>query len=381
MPVLRIEGLRITLCIAAYKMLILLTFSSFYPLFAGQSPVSSSSGITAASGSAPSKSTPPSVSEIQLTDQPKVLAKPKPPPKNHLGTTEYQPISYSLEGEISVHGSRRLEPMLTEWLQLFQLIYENVITDIKAEGSGTAPDALMSGAANIGAMSRPMNKEERDAFKEKKGYDPIEIQVALDALAVYVNWKNPLKLIDIPQIDAIFSKTRECGETQAINNWKSLDWADGGQIQIQQLHKEAGGRNYFKDKTLCGGEYKKGTKEGHKNVEDVIIAIAQQPAAIGYTAFDIGDYKSRMLKIARAKEFPYYAATVNNIQTGKYPLSRYLYLYIDSPQSKTVNPMMYEFLKLIFSSNGQAIIQTLGAVPLPPKLIGQQLSKLKNGLE
>lgn len=323
----------------------------------------------------------PAQTEQELPDdsQPQPLPKPKPPPENHSGATEYQPLSHALEGEINVSGSTRLEPVMTEWLELFTLIYPDVKTEIKAEGSGTASEALIRGAATLGMMSRPMNEEEVKKYKEKKGYIPIEIHVALDALGVYVHWKNPLKTISIPQIDAIFSAERKCGEKEEIIEWKSLGWSRGGKIIVHDFHEDSGSRGYFEEKTLCGGEYKKSLKGEYKNAEEMIAAIAQHPSGLGYASFGVGDYKTRMLKISKARQFPYYTATVPNIQSGKYPLSRFLYLYIDNPPGESVEPMLYEFIKFIFSLKGQDIIKKSGAVPLPPKFIGQELSKLRNG--
>ncbi len=54
---------------------------------------------------------------------------------------------------------------------------------IEGKGSSTAPPALIEGTAQLGPMSRPMKKQEIEAFEAKFGYKPTAIGVALDSLA------------------------------------------------------------------------------------------------------------------------------------------------------------------------------------------------------
>lgn len=324
-----------------------------------------------------STSTHPSsaTADIQAMENP---SEPVKPDINYLGTTRYQPLADALEGEITVRGSKRLEPMVTAWLEQFGVIYPGVQTTIHAKGSGTVPEDMIRGIANIGAMSRLMTKDEIKLYQEKKGYEPIRVRVALDALGVYVHWKNRLKVISIPEIDAIFSTTRLCGEEEEITQWKKLGWFSGGVITVHDFHEDVGSRGYFSEKTLCGGEFKTGLTGKYTTSEEMVAALAQDTGSIGYASFGVGDYKTRMLKISKARQFPYYSPSIKNIQSGKYPLSRFLYLYIDNPTTEAVNPMLYEFFKFVFSADSQNIIRKEGAVPLPLKFIGHELSKLDN---
>ena len=89
---------------------------------------------------------------------------------------------------------------------------------MSAEGSGTAPKALMKGTALLGAMSRAIKSKEIKAFEELKYYKPTEIKVSLDALGVIVNPLNPIKKISQIQLDAIYSSTRNCGYPNDITN-------------------------------------------------------------------------------------------------------------------------------------------------------------------
>jgi len=113
------------------------------------------------------------------------------------GIMPYQPTTERMSGELIVRGSTRLEPMIRVWFREFSALYPQIQTDIAASGSGSAPKALINGIANIGAMSRPIKKKEIKAFVNKKGYPPLELKVAMDALAIYVNRKNPIKKLTL----------------------------------------------------------------------------------------------------------------------------------------------------------------------------------------
>src|SRR5690554_2298468 len=129
------------------------------------------------------------------------------------GLPEYEKVS-GLSGNLSSVGSDSLANLMTLWAEEFKRNYPNVNIQIQAAGSSTAPPALTEGTANIGPMSRPMKDSEKQAFEQKYGYKPVEIPVAIDALAVFVHKDNPIKSLDIEQVDAIFSSTRLCGADQ-----------------------------------------------------------------------------------------------------------------------------------------------------------------------
>ena len=67
---------------------------------------------------------------------------------------------------------------------------------------------LIEGTAQLGPMSREMKADEVDKFEKKFGYKPTMVKVAVDALAIYVHKDNPIEKLTLPQVDAIFSTTR-----------------------------------------------------------------------------------------------------------------------------------------------------------------------------
>jgi len=69
--------------------------------------------------------------------------------------------------------------------------------------------------------------------------------------------------------------------------------------------------------------------------------------------------------------------TVENILNGKYPLTRFLYLYVNRKPGQPMNPLVREFLLSILSKQGQKAVAEFGALPLPADMVLQNVGKLK----
>ena len=301
------------------------------------------------------------------------------------GIMPYQTTTERMSGELIVRGSTRLEPMIRAWFQEFSALYPQIQTDIEASGSGAAPKALIAGTANIGAMSRRIKAKEITAFVKEKGYPPLELKVAMDALAIYVNRKNPIKQITLKQIEAIYASNFKCGNDsgrnrKSIDNWNQLGWDKGGDIDIHNFHSSSGGYGLFRKRVLCKGTYKDGLVGEHKTSPEMTAAIGNSLTSIGFASRSgSSGYKAKIIAVARSEAFPYYYPNSKNIATNNYPLSRFLYLYIDKPPAEPLPTYLQEFIKYIFSSNGQKTIAKEGAIPLPPRFIGKQLAGINNG--
>lgn len=304
------------------------------------------------------------------------------------GVIPYQATLNRMQGDLIIRGSTRLEPMIKAWFQEFRALYPDIQTDIKASGSSAAPKALIKGLANIGAMSRRIKHKEAMAFSRKKGYPLLELKVAMDALAVYVNRKNPITKLTLAQVEAIYSSTFQCdypkGRNQeaeeSIETWGQVGWNEGGEIEIHNFHSASGGYGLFKKRVLCKGGYKEGLVGEYKTSPEMTAAISHSIMSIGYASRSGSTgYGAKIIALSRSEAFPYYYPNSQHIASNDYPLSRFLYLYIDSPPSVPLPKHLTEFIKYIYSDNGQKIVSLEGAIPLLPRLIGNQLAKINTG--
>ena len=290
---------------------------------------------------------------------------------------EYQSVS-GVSGNLSSIGSDTLANLMTFWAEEFKRQYPSVNIQIQAAGSSTAPPALSNGIANIGPMSRKMKSKEKESFEKKHGYKPVAIRVAIDALAVYVNKDNPIKGMTIPDVDAVFSSTRKCGGKAEVNKWGDLglsgSWTNRS-VQLYGRNSVSGTYGYFKKKGLCKGDFKKNVNE-QPGSASVVQSISSSLNGIGYSGIGYKTSGVRALPLAKKVGKPFVAATPENAINKTYPLSRFLYVYVNKHPEKPLPPLEKEFIKLVLSKMGQEIVIKDGYIPLPAKVIKKELSKL-----
>src|SRR5690554_188361 len=282
-----------------------------------------------------------------------------------------------VSGNLSSVGSDSLANLMTLWAEEFKRSYPNVNIQIQAAGSSTAPPALTEGTANMGPMSRPMKDNEIQAFEEKYGYKPTAVPVAIDALAVFVHKDNPIKSLDIEQVDAIFSSTRLCGGEQDIRTWGELgltgEWASKP-IQLFGRNSVSGTYGYFKETALCKGDFKPNVNE-QPGSASVVQSISSTLNAIGYSGIGYRTSSVRAVPLSK-KGGEAFEASEANALTGKFPLARFFYVYVNKDPNKPLQPLEAEFLKLVLSRQGQDVVVKDGYIPLPKKVVDKALKEL-----
>jgi phosphate transport system substrate-binding protein len=282
-----------------------------------------------------------------------------------------------VSGNMSSVGSDTLANLMTLWAEEFKRNYPNVNIQIQAAGSSTAPPALSEGTSNFGPMSRKMKDKELQAFEAKHGYKPTAIPVAIDALAVFVNKDNPVKGMKIADVDAIFSATRTCGGEEDITKWAQVGVSGslGGQdIQIYGRNSVSGTYGYFKKKALCKGDYKNSVNE-QPGSASVVQSVATSLNGIGYSGIGYKTSSVRAVPLAK-KGDDYIEATSENAVKGTYPLSRFLYVYVNKAPNKDLTPLEREFVKLVMSKIGQEVVVKDGYIPLPATVVEKTLKSL-----
>jgi len=294
------------------------------------------------------------------------------------GIPEYQKAS-GVSGNLSSVGSDTLANLMTLWAEEFKRTYPNVNIQIQAAGSSTAPPALTEATSNLGPMSRKMKDKERDAFEKKYGYKPTAIPVAIDALAVYVNKENPITGLTIPQVDAIMSSTRKCGHESDITTWGDVGlsgtWA-AKTIQLYGRNSVSGTYGYFKKKALCKGDYKSNVNE-QPGSASVVQSVTSSLNGIGYSGIGYKTSGVKAVPLAKKAGGEFVAATPDNAVAGKYPLARFLYVYVNKQPNKPLAPLEQEFVKMVLSQVGQKVVIKDGYIPLPEKVVAKTLELIK----
>jgi phosphate transport system substrate-binding protein len=267
--------------------------------------------------------------------------------------------------------------MMTLWGEAFAKMYPNVKIQVEGKGSSTAPPALIAGAAQFGPMSRVMRPTEIDQFEAKYGYKPTQLRTAYDALAVFVNKDNPLEKATLAEIDGVFSKSRRRGGRN-VANWGGLgltgDWANRP-ISIYGRNSASGTYGFFKEHVLKTGDYRDTVKE-QPGSASVVQGVTEDRYAIGYSG--IGYRTSGVKALALSETGAAYSdGSYADVVSGKYPLARFLYIYVNRAPGKALDPVVGEFLKFIFSKEGQEIVIKDGYLPLTARIVSEELGKVK----
>jgi phosphate transport system substrate-binding protein len=293
------------------------------------------------------------------------------------GLPDYQKAS-GISGNLSSVGSDSLANLMTLWAESFNREYPNVNIQIQAAGSSTAPPALTEGTANLGPMSREMKDDELEAFESKYGYKPTAIPVAIDALAVLVNKDNPIKGLSIEQLDAIFSATRKCGGASDITKWGEAGVAEWGakSIQLYGRNSVSGTYGYFKENALCKGDFKSNVNE-QPGSASVVQSVTSSINGIGYSGMGYVTSGIKMVPLAKKTGEPFIDATPENALNGTYPLTRYLFIYVNKKPNTPLAPLENEFIKLVLSKTGQEVVIKDGYVPLPAAVVEKTLGLIK----
>lgn len=288
----------------------------------------------------------------------------------------YSAVS-GVSGNLKSIGSDTLNNLMTLWSEGFRGKYPSVKVAIEGKGSSTAPPALIEGTAQFGPMSREMKSKEIDDFEKKFGYKPSVVRTAVDSLAVFVHKDNPIKCLTLQQVDAIFSKSRKGGAAKDAKTWGDLgltgEWADKP-ISLYGRNSASGTYGFFKEVGLFHGDYKDGVKE-QPGSSAVVQGVASDKYAIGYSGigYKTADVKAVPLSVKEGKCFE---ANAENAYAGDYPLARFLYIYFNKKPQQPLDPLMAEFIKYVFTKEGQLVVIKDGFYPVSKALADEDMKRL-----
>ena len=291
---------------------------------------------------------------------------------NAEGYKPYKPVT-PVTGSAGAIGSDTLNNMMALWLETFQKFHPTVKISIEGKGSSTAPPALIEATAQLAPMSRAMKNKELDKFEERYGYPPTQFRVALDALAIFVNKDNPIVGLTLQEADAIFSINRKRSYVEDVDDWYKLG-IPLGRVSLYGRNSASGTYGFFKKIVLEGGDFKSNVKE-QPGSASVVQGVSIDPNGIGYSGIGYITSSIKIVPLGK-KEGEYYDTSQENVLNGKYPLGRFLYLYVNKPPNEKLSPVAEEFIRFIFSEEGQHIVDKDGYMRVPASIIEGELDKL-----
>lgn len=271
-------------------------------------------------------------------------------------------------GALSISGSDSIKPLTEAWAAKLRQLYPGLSVKVDNRGSETALDALLEGKVQIAAMARRMTQQEVIEFKREFGYEPTEVPVAVDALAVFVNKDNPIEGLSLAEVDAVFSKERRRGLKYPVNVWGDVmlldeDWAEAP-INLYGRNGNSSTASFFREHVLNGADLKK-TLEAGVGSATVVVDLMRDRFGIGFSRIGYQTSEVRSVPLASVKGGRYVEPTFETAMDGSYPLRRNLYLYVNRPPKVAPTGPLAEFVKFALSQRGQKIAVDQGYFPLP----------------
>jgi ABC-type phosphate transport system substrate-binding protein len=292
---------------------------------------------------------------------------------------DYRPET-GLRGTIDSIGSDGMKSLMDTWIDGFAQVQTGVRKGDRWEHLGTLNGfhALLAGDTEMAPMGRELWPDERTAYaKIRQEAAPLEIRVArggfntpqrTTAQAIFVHPDNPLPGITLPQLASILQ------HNPGITRWGQLgltgEWADRP-ITIYMPPHVAPNAMSMQIMVLSGGQWNAAVHEG--SIEQTARAIARDPGAIGFGGLEEGGPGLKTLAVARRAGEPFYTLDAENAASGRYPLTRYMYIRLNRPMTAPVKA----FLRYILSREGQEPVRYSAYFPLTAAEAQQELVKLK----
>lgn len=287
---------------------------------------------------------------------------------------EYRRVS-GISGQLKSIGSDTLNNVMSQWATRFQEFYPSVKVEIEGKGSKTAPPALIAGQAQFGPMSRPMKPSEIDDFQEAFGYEPTRLRVGIDSVAVFVHRDCPLDEISFEQLTMVFSVEgpRVTWGDLGVNDPNFRDVP----VSLYGRNSASGTYEFFKTQALGGADYKPFVKE-QSGSADVVNGVGRDRYSMGYSGLGYVNSDVKALRVRKGDEEAS-EPSLENALNGKYPLARFLNIYMNYDYRVGLDPLRAEFVRLIYSRQGQEKLLEEGFYPLSAKIALSELERL--GLE
>jgi phosphate transport system substrate-binding protein len=275
----------------------------------------------------------------------------------------------TLKGTVRCVGSSAVGLILNAIRQDFNESEPGIELQIVSSGSGDAPKMLASGQSDLAPMSRAMKPDEIALVEKTRGCKVEYVDIAIDAIAITVNRRNPLMQASMKDLDRLFGRERRRGGSPAMT-WGELGltddaWRDS-RVMLFGMGPKSGSHGIVQEIVLQGGTFRTSINEEPVS-SSVVQAVATNPAAIGYCSAYFVDRapRARALLLEATDGSGFVGPTDEAVRSGRYPLSRSLRIYFVRDPARP-NPAATQFLRFLVSEDGQWAIGELGQRKISP---------------
>jgi phosphate transport system substrate-binding protein len=249
-------------------------------------------------------------------------------------------------GTVVIAGSTSVQPLSEELADAFMDKNEGISIEVQGGGSGQGINAIRSGIADLGSLSREVGEDEKSDVTDT-------FVIANDGIAVIVNPKSKVSGLTIAQIKALF--------TGEITNWKEIGGTD---LPVTVISREdgSGTRTAFTEITGvltkdANGEEKDNTVLSaiiQGSTGAVMQTVADTEGTIGYISLGALTGRVKAVDVEGAE------ASEQAVLNGEYPISR-PFIYVSGGG---LSPAAQKWIDFVLSDEGQNIVKESGFIPV-----------------
>jgi len=303
------------------------------------------------------------------------------------------PVDVQPEEELHVVGADVMDEMTLGWVKMMRKAYPHLSVTMEARASGSGGPALTEGTAELAPVGRELLPAEEQAFVAKYGYKPTAIRVATGSVGslgktaasiLMVDKSNPVSCLSLQQLDDIYSTTRKRGGSD-ITSWGQVgargEWANRP-IHLYGLKAPNGIEWYFKIRVMEMGDYKTNIQftkgKGFEHAFNVAADdMKEHPGGLTYALLANVTPWTKVLALSENPGGKCVLPTTQTVYDHSYPLSRFVYIYVNRKPGEKLLPKTKEFLKAVLSREGQDQVAADGVyLPLQPSVVQEELAKL-----
>ena len=221
-------------------------------------------------------------------------------------------------------------------------------------------------------------------FSVRIAHGAVGSTAKLSPPAIIVHKSNPVDRLSPGQIVHIFTVG---GRAPDILTWKQAGVkGDLGEREIRSYglpesdhypsEDPSFGPYLFRDK--WGMFHNARNYEMQPTYADVTKKVSEDPAGIGITTLNRVTADVKVVGVTEGDWGRPMRGTAEDVQSGRYPFDRYVYVYVRRVPGQPIDPFAKEYLRMMLSKEGQEAIaaDAKGYLPLNPMELAAELAKL-----
>lgn len=280
-------------------------------------------------------------------------------------------------GKLAVSASNKMKPLLKIWMDELAFRHPGLKVHVVSERSEMDLSALLEHRTDIALLPRRITTTEIGEFVKEYGFEPTEVPVATDALAVFVHKSNPITGLSLDELDAIFCQDRRRGFLYSIDSWGLLGLDDQwfeAPVHTYGLNRKSGTSSLFREEVCKGGPLSSQLTDAPGSAS-VLLELETDEYGIGLSSIGYRTSDVKPIQIASVKGGRYVEPSFDSLRDGSYPLRRTIYLYIAKPPKASPMPATAELIRFALSQQGQQLAIDLEYFPLSGREVARVVSK------